>query len=201
MELKRTESTGRRERNKSEKRSRIAAAAARLIAERGISEITTLEIAEAADVASGTVFLYAKTKGELILLAQNSKYSLALAAGKVASDSVIDVLPALLALWSPVIACNREQVENGRAYLREVMFGDPAEVNHQTAVGFMLETEHATREILMRTEKLSESTARSVAQLVSAAALLAMSSPANVTLSVEQVTNQFAAQIRTLLNK
>ena len=58
----------RREQNKAEKRGRIIAAARALFAHKGFEATTTQQIAEAADVAVGTLFLYAKTKDELLIL-------------------------------------------------------------------------------------------------------------------------------------
>ncbi|MFM9442154.1 TetR/AcrR family transcriptional regulator [Streptomyces acidiscabies] len=55
-------SVGRRERNKQEKLDRIVAAARELFAERGVDEVTTQQIADKADIGTGTLFLYAKTK-------------------------------------------------------------------------------------------------------------------------------------------
>ena len=59
---------GRRERNKQQKLDRITAAASQLLAEHGIEDVTTQQIADKADIGTGTLFLYAKTKGELLLL-------------------------------------------------------------------------------------------------------------------------------------
>ena len=39
-----------------------------------------------------------------------------------------------MAVLAPVIVCNRKQVDNGRTYLREILFGDPAEPNHHDAL-------------------------------------------------------------------
>ena len=72
---------GRRERNKQQKLERITAAASELFAEHGIEDVTTQQIADKADIGTGTLFLYAKTKGELLLLVQNAHYAEALAAG------------------------------------------------------------------------------------------------------------------------
>ena len=122
---------GRRERNKQEKLERITAAARDLFAERGVDEVTTQEIADQADIGTGTLFLYAKTKGELLLLVQNSTYADALAQGRSAAASIPDVLDAVMAIIRPVVECNRKQVDNGRTYLREIVFGDPEEPHHR----------------------------------------------------------------------
>ena len=60
--------TGRREWNKQQKRDRIVAAARALFYEQGYKKTTTQQIARAAHVASGTLFLYAKAKEDLLLL-------------------------------------------------------------------------------------------------------------------------------------
>ncbi len=57
----------RREQNKLEKRARIIAAARALFAHKGFDATTTQEVAYAANVAVGTVFIYAKTKEDLLI--------------------------------------------------------------------------------------------------------------------------------------
>jgi len=59
---------GRREQNKLEKRGRIIAAARALFTHKGFEATTSQEIADAAGVASGTVFTYARTKDDLLIL-------------------------------------------------------------------------------------------------------------------------------------
>jgi AcrR family transcriptional regulator len=59
---------GRREQNKLEKRGRIIAAARALFTHKGFEATTSQEIADAAGVGSGTVFTYAKTKDDLLIL-------------------------------------------------------------------------------------------------------------------------------------
>ncbi|WP_237529304.1 MULTISPECIES: helix-turn-helix domain-containing protein [unclassified Streptomyces] len=56
-------SAGRRERNKQVKLDRISAAACELFADRGVDEVFTQQIADEADIGTGTLFLSAKTKG------------------------------------------------------------------------------------------------------------------------------------------
>lgn len=62
---------GRRERNKLLKRQRIVTAAQALFRVRGYDATTTREIAQAADVASGTLFTYARDKRDLLLMILN----------------------------------------------------------------------------------------------------------------------------------
>jgi AcrR family transcriptional regulator len=64
---------GRRESNKRVKAERIRAAAASLFHSRGYRETTMKTIAAAANVASGTLFLYAADKRDLLLLIINDE--------------------------------------------------------------------------------------------------------------------------------
>src|ERR1044072_7288594 len=59
-------STGLRARKKEETRQRIAEAAFRLFAERGLEGLPVAEVARAADVAEKTVFNYFPTKEDLV---------------------------------------------------------------------------------------------------------------------------------------
>lgn len=62
------ERPGRRARQKADKLARIRDAAAALFDERGYEATTTKAVAERADVATGTLFLYAADKRELLFL-------------------------------------------------------------------------------------------------------------------------------------
>ena len=62
------ERPGRREENKREKLDRIRKAAINVFLEKGFEGATLREIAAAANVAFGTLFLYAKDKQDLLLL-------------------------------------------------------------------------------------------------------------------------------------
>lgn len=57
----------RRERNKQEKLERIESAARRLFADKGFEGTTTREIADAADIATGTLFVYFPEKLDLLV--------------------------------------------------------------------------------------------------------------------------------------
>lgn len=59
---------GRRERAKSEKRARLVKAARELFSRKGFAASTTSEIAKRADIGAGTLFLYVRSKEELLVL-------------------------------------------------------------------------------------------------------------------------------------
>src|SRR6478735_4640962 len=141
---------GRRERNKQVKLDRIIAAARELFDERGVDAVTTQQIADKADIGTGTLFLYAKSKSELLLLVQNSGYADALAEGRAAAEATPGVLDALIAIVHPIVECNRVNVENGRTYLRELVFGDPNEPHHREALSLTFKTEAVIAEVLCR---------------------------------------------------
>ena len=63
--------TGLRERNKQERRRRIKDAARAVFREKGFDLATTRDIADRADVANSTLFLYAQDKRELLLMIIN----------------------------------------------------------------------------------------------------------------------------------
>ncbi|MFC8800710.1 TetR/AcrR family transcriptional regulator [Promicromonospora sp. NPDC057138] len=193
------EPPSRRERNKQQKLERIVAAATELFAERGVDEVTTQEIADKADIGAGTLFLYAKTKGELLLLVQNSTYADALVEGKQAAEGVTDPLDAVMAIVRPVVECNRKQVDNGRTYLREMVFGDPAEPHHREALGLSLQTEEAIAAVLQRDERITAQDAAARARIVSAIMFVSMSVSFNAGSPVDDVVREIRDQVRILL--
>jgi AcrR family transcriptional regulator len=190
---------GRRERNKQAKLQRIMAAAGELFAERGVDEVTTQEIADRADIGAGTLFLYAKTKGELLLLVQNSAYADALEQGRSATVGITDPLDAVMAIVRPVVECNRKQIDNGRTYLREIVFGDPAEPHHRDALGLTVQTEEAIAAVLLRDDRTSSQAAAARAHIVSAIMFVSMAATINATNPVDAVVREIRDQVQVLL--
>jgi AcrR family transcriptional regulator len=68
-----TEIISPRERGKLERRRRIRQAALEMFIEKGYDATTTREIAERADVGTGTVFVYARDKRELLMMVMNDQ--------------------------------------------------------------------------------------------------------------------------------
>ncbi|MEU7144258.1 helix-turn-helix domain-containing protein [Nocardia sp. NPDC046473] len=118
---------GRRMRNKQDKQSRIFEAAAALFAERGFDSVTTQEISERADVAAGTLFRYAASKGELLLMVYNAELRAALEQGERAARSEADPARAVFAMTRPILEAADRRVGDTVAYQRELLFGAPTE--------------------------------------------------------------------------
>lgn len=194
-----TPPVGRRERNKQAKLERITAAARELFAEHGVDEVTTQQIAEKADIGTGTLFLYAKTKGELLLLVQNSGYVDALQEGRAAAQSIPDALDAVMAIIRPIVECNRIQVDNGRTYLRELVFGDPEEPHHRDALALTVQTDEAIAAVLRRDDRVGSDDAATLARVVSATMFIGMASPANVASTADDILQEIRDQVRVLL--
>ncbi|MBF4571601.1 TetR family transcriptional regulator [Herbiconiux sp. VKM Ac-1786] len=190
---------GRRERNKQQKLERITAAATELFDRHGIDEVTTQQIADAADIGTGTLFLYAKTKAELLLLVQNVHYAEAIEAGLAAAPRAGSPLDAIMALIEPVVACNRRQVENGRTYLRELVFGDPEEPHHRVGLELIARVDEAFVEILERDAGVSPHDAAVLARTISAAMFVTLSSPLNVAASEAALGADIREQVALVL--
>ncbi|MEV0635927.1 TetR/AcrR family transcriptional regulator [Streptomyces sp. NPDC050619] len=162
--------SGRRERAKKDKRERIMTAARELFAEHGVSGVTTQQIAERADVAIGTLYLYASTKAELLIMVQNEKFADAIDDGLTAANTVIGqgVLEPVVALVRPVVACIREQIENGRTYLHELVFGDPAEPYRRAGLALSARLEEGITGLLTRDESIGAADAATLARVITA---------------------------------
>ena len=190
---------GRRERNKQAKLDRIIAAADELFFDHGVDDVTTAQIAEKADIGSGTLFLYAKSKGELLLMVQNSSYANSLVRGRTAAEKIPQTLEAVMAILTEVVHCNRKQVENGRTYLREMVFGDPEEPHRREALSLSLQTEEAIAAVLQRDQLIDSSQATTLARVISAIMFLTMASSVNAHAGTEEIIESIRAQVAAVL--
>lgn len=190
---------GRRERNKQVKLERITAAAGALFAEYGVDEVTTQQIADAADIGTGTLFLYAKTKGELLLLVQNTHYAAALERGRTAAAVASNALDGVMALVAPIVECNRVQVDNGRTYLREMVFGDPSEPHHAEALSIVAQTEEAVAGVLADRARLAAAEASTLARVISAILFLDLAASVNAGSTIPELLASIRTQIAAIL--
>lgn len=190
---------GRRERNKQEKLGRIVEAARGLFAEHGVEDVTTQQIADRADIGAGTLFLYVKSKSELLLLVQNSAYAKALARGKKAAAASSGTLEAIMAILRPVIDCNRTQIDNGQTYLREMVFGDPTEPHHREALEYSAQTQQAIAEVLQREGKHRPERSALLAHAIIALMFFTLTTSTDATLSNDEVASDLRGQVQLLL--
>lgn len=187
----------RREQNKKDKLDRIMAAAGRMFDRDGVDEVTTHGVAAEAGIGSGTLFLYARNKGELLLLVQTERYAAAVEQGRVAADRTTDVADGVLAVVRPVVERNRERIDNGRSYLREMLFGDAAEPHHASALAVVATMQAVIADVLRRDAGIREPTL--VAETISSLMFVTLAAGENLTLGVDEIVAVIERQVRALL--
>jgi len=192
---------GRRERAKRDKHARIMAAAGELIARHGVSGVTTQQIADRADVATGTLYLYASTKAELLIMVQNAKFAAAIDEGLAASSALggNEALDGVAALIRPVVACVREQVENGRTYLHELVFGDPAEPYRREGLALSARLEDGLAGQIARGESIDAADAATLARVITSIIHLSTTATVYLDRSDDAVLADIRDQIRAIL--
>lgn len=121
---------GRRLRNMEDKRDRIFTAAAELFTEHGFEAVTTQQISDRADIAAGTLFRYAPSKGDLLLMVYNQQFRAAIDAGHQASMFCDTAADAVFAMTAPIVEAAAQDPDNTLHYQRELLFGPPS-VGHR----------------------------------------------------------------------
>ena len=128
----------RRERNKRDKRNRIVGAARALFNAQGYEKTTTQQIAAAADIAEGTLFLYAPTKGDLLVLVFAEELAELVERTYAAMAKDAPLVEQVLELFGGMIRYHAKDVETARALIRELTFlGNP---QRRESVDIILET-------------------------------------------------------------
>jgi len=194
--------TGRRELAKQEKRERILAAARELFAQHGVGGVTTQQIADRADVAIGTLYRYASTKAELLIMVQNQKFATAIDDGLTAAAATAGhgPLEEVLALIRPVVACLREHVENGRVYLHELVFGNPTEPYRREGLTLATRLEGAITTLLARDERINAGDAAALARVITAIIHISTTASIHLRRSDEAVLTDIREQIQATLS-
>lgn len=118
---------GRRQRKMHDKQSRIFEAAAALFAEHGFEGVTTQQISDRADIAAGTLFRYAASKGELLLMVYNEELRTALEDGAAEARARTEPAEAVWAMVTPLLRAAERRPENTTVYQRELLFGSPTD--------------------------------------------------------------------------
>lgn len=137
---------GRRERAKHEKMVHIFDAATELFLANGYAATTTQQIAERADVAEGTLFRYAATKAELLIMVVNAQFRAAVDEGIASIASIpvaredalcetqVEITTDRVArLLDPTVAQSMGNGDNTLIYQQHVLFGDAGD-HHREAM-------------------------------------------------------------------
>lgn len=121
-----------RQRRKTQTKQAIIAAATDLFSRpQGYEGTTTREIAEAAGIATGTLFNYAATKRDVAVLVWQDQVSNAVVDGFAAMAEHDTPADALVALWTPIFAVYATDLALGRVFLTSVMFAGDVEADLQ----------------------------------------------------------------------
>ena len=190
---------GRRERNKQAKLERIMTAASELFAEHGVDEVTTQQIADKADIGTGTLFLYAKTKGELLLLVQNAQYAAALERGRAAAETIPDAQDAVCPSCSRSWSATAPRSTTAEPTCARWSSATPQEPRHGEALVIVAQTEEAITTVLRRDKRVGEDDAATLARVVSSVMFLSMAASVNVAWSVEEIVDDIRRQVSALL--
>ncbi|MDP1630437.1 MAG: helix-turn-helix domain-containing protein [Caulobacter sp.] len=116
-----------REQNKVEKRGRIIAAARALFTHKGFEATTTQEIAEAADVAAGTIFSYARTKDDLLILVFHDEMMDVVERAYGAAKSHVGLVDQTVAFFETIVAYHERDLPLAHALMRQLGFVGGAE--------------------------------------------------------------------------
>lgn len=140
--------TPRRERNKALKRARIVRAAREAFERDGYAHATVQDIADRAGVGAGTLFRYAATKAELLLMVSNEGFEGACDEGRRQLATENDPVRRLIALLTPGVRWSRVHDDNTLVYQREILFGDPSEHYRSVALRIVTQLEETIAEVM-----------------------------------------------------
>jgi len=115
------QSPGRIERSKRDKLERIKRAARKLFGRKGFEATTTREIATAADIGAGTLFLYAGTKEDLLVMLFREDMS-RVVGDALATMPARPLLDQVLHLFGAMIALHERDRGLARVFVRELPF-------------------------------------------------------------------------------
>jgi AcrR family transcriptional regulator len=113
---------GRREANKAEKLRRIRAAASEVFLDQGFEAASLREIAAKADVAFGTLFLYAENKHDLVLLVFDEQLPEVTGNASERAASAEGFMDQLLAFFAGLYEFFCRTPELSRVMMRETTF-------------------------------------------------------------------------------
>ncbi|SHJ68279.1 transcriptional regulator, TetR family [Tessaracoccus bendigoensis DSM 12906] len=188
----------RRDRNMDAKRARILAAASRLFGGGGYAAVTTQAVSDAADVAAGTLFRYARTKADLLLMVYNEEFGTAIEEGRRVAARVANPAEAAYALIAPVLEFNARQPENAIAYQRELLFGHGVMLHREEGLRLVAGLEESIATVLMQSAQVAEASsaeAHRAARLIFGGLHLALAEPSTHAHPDKSTPEELRAQV------
>jgi AcrR family transcriptional regulator len=116
------EPQSRRERAKADKQRRILEASKQLFASKGFDQTTVQQIADAADVAVGTLFLYVEDKSELFLMLFHEEIQKDLERATESLKASVKLIPAVSRFLLALMSYYEKDPELSRVFWREFLF-------------------------------------------------------------------------------
>lgn len=115
----------RRQRAARKTRRDIVAAARELFHTRGFEAATTKDIAAAAGVAKGTLFLHARTKERLLVMVYEDEFRATLRAASPRTPQSVPLAKALATIFGSFFRVYEKDMALARHFVKEVMFLGP----------------------------------------------------------------------------
>lgn len=146
------EKPNRRARSKAEKERRIHAAALALFREKGFEHTTTKEIAERADIATGTLFLYVKDKHELLFWVWRERIAKTLETAAKKLPKGGGIVDGWMHYFQALFKLYAEDEALARHFVREQMFRAPQPRDTEQLMEFMARLAGAVEQAKARGE-------------------------------------------------
>src|SRR5207253_9577025 len=121
------------------------------------------------------------------------------AQGRTAAEGITDTIGGAMEIVRRTGEGNLKQGDNGRTYLREIVFGDPAEPHYRDALDLTVQTEEAIAAVQRRDGRTSSQDAAARAHIVSAIMFISMAATINVANPVDDVVQEIRDQVWVLL--
>jgi AcrR family transcriptional regulator len=135
-----------RQRNKLDKRERIRDAAFELFCARGFEETTTAEVAQRAEVAKGTLFLYCSDKNDLLCMVMHDRLRSTLDRLFATLPRKVDLLSQLMHVFGGLFEMYAEHPSLALSFIRA--FPTARGPNGQTMRGMTLSFLHQVSELV-----------------------------------------------------
>ena len=121
-----------REQNKQRNFEHIKQAAQRLFEQKGYEGTTTREIAEAAEIGTGTLFLYVRDKAELLILVYADALEEIITDVFSTLPEDMTLLDALIYVFSSFFRFYEQHPANSRHFLKELLFHSDESKGYQS---------------------------------------------------------------------